>query len=541
MEIHGVNTNANAIMDRFMGDNFDPAIDELKFVPMNIKTKMGGICDVVGSGKTLMALAIAGYDLEPQPSSFNNGDLIQCSMTTDIYTHSLSYKITLIVVPHTILAQWRTTINDQTTLRMIVFTKKITKIENVDIILVSSTMYKDLLHAFPLLAFKRAIFDEADSINIPKCQKPPALFYWFMTATHQKLIYSHQIHKKGFIRDTFDQTDAYIKQHVLIKNKDDYVKLSFYIPDYNDILVRYKHAAITSILQSIVSERVQTMICAGDIQGAIDTFGLDTCHPDNIIDAVCQDLRNKLITQKANLVFAQSRTYSAPNGKMIAVKRINEEINKLENSIASIKKKIKESTLDPITYCEIENPVIMTCCKSVFDFESITIYLTLKANTLCPICRTPITKKNMVLQTEKQPIIDGECMHGPEPFESANYDKIGNVKHLINDIFANNSKIIVFSEFDASVEALNALHIDYKEVKGTSAHINKVVEWFNVQSDKRKVLFMNSRFCCAGLNLQACTDMIIYHKMSDSLITQIIGRAQRYGRTMPLNVYSFDD
>jgi SNF2 family DNA or RNA helicase len=52
---------------------------------------------------------------------------------------------------------------------------------------------------------------------------------------------------------------------------------------------------------------------------------------------------------------------------------------------------------------------------------------------------------------------------------------------------------------------------------------------------------MNSRFCGAGLNLQACTNMIIYHKMNESLITQIIGRAQRYGRTTALNVYSFDD
>jgi phage anti-repressor protein len=99
----------------------------------------------------------------------------------------------------------------------------------------------------------------------------------------------------------------------------------------------------------------------------------------------------------------------------------------------------------------------------------------------------------------------------------------------------------LFSEYDASLEALKALNIPFKEIKGTSATIGEIVAWFNNNTNERKVLFMNSQYCGAGLNLQVCTDIIIYHKMNNTLITQIIGRAQRVGRTHPLNVYSFDE
>ena len=41
----------------------------------------------------------------------------------------------------------------------------------------------------------------------------------------------------------------------------------------------------------------------------------------------------------------------------------------------------------------------------------------------------------------------------------------------------------------------------------------------------------------SGLNLQMASDIIIYHELDIELETQVIGRAQRLGRTEPLNVY----
>jgi SNF2 family DNA or RNA helicase len=61
-----------------------------------------------------------------------------------------------------------------------------------------------------------------------------------------------------------------------------------------------------------------------------------------------------------------------------------------------------------------------------------------------------------------------------------------------------------------------------------------------IQEFKHKnlnVLFLHSMESGAGLNLQEATDLILYHPMSEGMKTQIIGRAYRVGRTLPLNIH----
>ena len=52
-----------------------------------------------------------------------------------------------------------------------------------------------------------------------------------------------------------------------------------------------------------------------------------------------------------------------------------------------------------------------------------------------------------------------------------------------------------------------------------------------------QVIFLNSKYNGAGINLQEATDIILYHEMNFNTETQIIGRANRIGRKIPLNVH----
>ena len=54
---------------------------------------------------------------------------------------------------------------------------------------------------------------------------------------------------------------------------------------------------------------------------------------------------------------------------------------------------------------------------------------------------------------------------------------------------------------------------------------------------KVPVIFLNSNIECAGLNLQETTDIILYHKMNTDIESQILGRANRIGRKISLNVH----
>jgi SNF2 family DNA or RNA helicase len=49
-------------------------------------------------------------------------------------------------------------------------------------------------------------------------------------------------------------------------------------------------------------------------------------------------------------------------------------------------------------------------------------------------------------------------------------------------------------------------------------------------------VLLNAKYFGAGLNLQFTDEIIIYHRMSKDLETQVIGRAQRLGRTESLKI-----
>ena len=77
--------------------------------------------------------------------------------------------------------------------------------------------------------------------------------------------------------------------------------------------------------------------------------------------------------------------------------------------------------------------------------------------------------------------------------------------------------------------------ITYHILKGQSSCISKHIN--DYENKKVQVIMLNAQYFGAGMNLQTTTDLIIYHRFSNEMEEQIIGRAQRYGRKGTLNVY----
>ena len=70
--------------------------------------------------------------------------------------------------------------------------------------------------------------------------------------------------------------------------------------------------------------------------------------------------------------------------------------------------------------------------------------------------------------------------------------------------------------------------------EGLKHDIEKITSFKN---GKIQVIFLNSKNNGAGINLQEATDIILYHEMNENIIKQIIGRANRIGRTDKLFVH----
>jgi hypothetical protein len=100
------------------------------------------------------------------------------------------------------------------------------------------------------------------------------------------------------------------------------------------------------------------------------------------------------------------------------------------------------------------------------------------------------------------------------------------------------ARVLMFSSYDASFtkleDSLDAAGINYSMLNGSQARIAKLLKEF--KSGKYNVLFLNARNMGAGLNIESASHVMLFHRMSSELESQIIGRANRLGRTTPLEV-----
>jgi len=120
--------------------------------------------------------------------------------------------------------------------------------------------------------------------------------------------------------------------------------------------------------------------------------------------------------------------------------------------------------------------------------------------------------------------------------------KLSKIEEIINKNTNNTFKLLIFSDFTGGFKAIYNIfekyNISYKELsKGNIKEINEVIDLY--KNDNINVLLIDSSNSGAGMNLENTTDILFLHRTNESLRNQIIGRAQRPGRTSGvLNVYN---
>jgi SNF2 family DNA or RNA helicase len=99
-------------------------------------------------------------------------------------------------------------------------------------------------------------------------------------------------------------------------------------------------------------------------------------------------------------------------------------------------------------------------------------------------------------------------------------------------------RFLVFSAHEASFrglrEMLSARGIRCEMLQGTAARVDRLRKQF--EDGTVRVLCMNARHVGAGINLQAATHVVLFHRMNVEMEKQVIGRAVRFERAAELNV-----
>jgi len=510
------------LRDRF-GDNIK--YESEKF---NIKLNFGILADQVGAGKTFEIVGLICHTLIPK----NHPKILPASIYSVVeYTEKIKTERTnIIIVPHNLVTQWKNVL-ELTKLNVFVVNLKKTvndiKIVNNnidhDVIILSCTMIDVFNEKFTSYKWSRIIIDEITSIKLPVSFEMKCNFLWYVTATPSGLKWI----RRNYIRETIVGIDRHIFNKIIIKNNEDYVAQSMKLPDINKVIIHCDTPSGFKMIKDYISKDILNMLNAGNIKEAASKLNCNIDTDENILKIITKNIETSLHNKKAELVYLKTTIVTDQKTHNENIKKIEENINSLNVRLSSITEKINSMNTEtcPICLDDVNLPTILQCCNNVFCAGCIS---SVRSNK-CPMCRSGFTIKDLN-------IINNDISKSP-----VNNKKLLSKKNnLLNLIKSKPSgKFLIFSNYENTNDNISAFltdnKINHSKLLGTMACINKTIERF--KNGTKSVLLLNARFFGSGLNLEMATDVVIYHEMNLEFETQVIGRAQRFGRTSQLNLY----
>lgn len=517
----------------------------------HLDTNVGVCGDDVGTGKSLSILGLISENKKiKQRTQF---ELTTNHFTVYQSTHHEPVQINVIVAPHTVVKQWTKYIDTQTYLSVFVVSKKIhlqcvnSLVAKPDVVLVSSSMYNAFMHHNSSVYFKRVVFDEADTIRIPACRPIQAQFIWLLTSSLENIlfpngyyyVYSEQfprirrkhvlgLKRQGYINEiarTISFSSVSVLQKLILKNNPEFAKQSLGIQPPNKHYILCKTPAYMRIVTQGVQAQVLNFLNMGDVEAALQHLGCKSTTTDQLIPAITEDIRKRLEDTQAEISFVENLRNINERHRDSKLEELYEKRDRLRERLSSIQEDLAhhEEKSCPICWDDFQNPVCtLGCCNKMFCLGCV-----LKCQSVCPLCRSVITKETMTV------VSNNEIKH-PEN------DKKSKIESLI-DILSEKpqGKFLVFSNSDATfdkiADVISDMNMTHNKLSGNAGAIENRIRSFN--EGKTQVLLLNPRHYGCGLNLEQTTDIIFFHRFETDMERQIIGRAQRYGRTGILNVH----
>jgi len=475
-----------------------------------IETRLGMLADLPGYGKTLSVIGLIGKTLFDQEDEYFFKEKKEiCQFVSKIKIKRLEQlSVSLILVNVSLLSQWIAELS-RTTLRYIAIYNK-SDIEGIDmnkydLILVSHNIYNLFCQVYRNKCWKRFIIDEPASLKIISMEESTAKFYWLVSATPYEL---YPRKRSGFLNDMLPEMD--LVHPIILKNDDQYVKISYDMPITNHIYYKIT-CDISKLFDGLVNQNTMEMLEAGNISGVLTSLG-STSERETIIDA----FRNRKLKRMNELKTDEENIETI------------EKIQLIKNHLTLLDDRLRQYALDYL--CILCNKPhqglhIFLCCQTLFcgcvSSETISI---------CPICKISNTT-HMSIKVDDLPD------YNPEEVTLQHITKLQQTMNIISD--ATNKKILIFSNFNESFTVIKKFlddkKINYLELRGTKEKRDNTIDLY--KTGNVNVLLLNTIHSGAGLNLQETTDIIIYHRLHDYQKTQVLGRANRIGRKMILNVH----
>jgi hypothetical protein len=536
---------------------FKPEYFSVNEVDAKMQTNIGILADKVGAGKTLSVISIISMRpiLKDKMTCYGSNKY----MGLKVNLAKINLNTNLIIVPSKLVPQWKTAFLKATNLsvypistngqidKIIIKETKtiknwtdediikitdvldIEKVEKYNVIIIGDTMYKRFYKCAINYKWNRIFIDEADTIKLPRDMECYFNFLWLITGTPSGLSSS----SNSFLGRLF-HNDSRLKDYITFKNDNKYIEQSIVLPHPKRIQIRCITPRELSIIKDLIPSSILQMINAGNSDEAIKALNCNVDTNENILQVITKNLVDSIANKQIELDAEMKKHYPPTQIKDqdYKIKIINNSLIKLQEKYDHIKKKMYELNNDycPVCMSSFTNPVIVNCCKNCFCFDCLAVSMGELKNNICPFCRQGICKSDIHL-------ISTDVKLKSKVHKNDMKDKLDVLVDLIKMkpdgsfmVFAN--YIETFSKIEKQLAELN---ISYHILKGQAGTVAKYIDEF--KEKKVQVLMLNAQYFGAGMNLQMTTDLVIYHRFTKEMEEQIIGRAQRLGRTTALNVY----
>lgn len=500
----------------------------------------GILGDIPGYGKSFSVVSLILRDRMPW-------DIKKSNERADIVTYNSCLKVlsrvrktrvraNLLVVSPTLVEQWKEYFGfvkpGVLQIKEVTHAKDIENIDpdQWDVILCSSSRYNELVgHVGNHVVWKRFIFDEAGSTHITGMRTVHAGFVWFVTATYDQLmrcVGNGQHYMKNF----FANINYDILPYFVIRNEVDFVRHSFKMPDVHHIRHICLNPRVLNVLSNFIDYETRLMIGAGDIRGAISRLGGGLTSESNLFEIVTKRQKEKLAQAKFSFEFWTNRANARE------MEHWDKKVKEIEKTITELEEKYKNVLTEDCTICysTISDPVLLPCCQNIFCGGCIMKWF--ETTKTCPMCRSIVPIKEIVYIKSGKSSSDEKEEEKKEDVKTP----LSKPKTVMEILSGNeNKKFLIFSMFDESFSIirreLEEHKMDYVEISGSKATRDAKLKRF--KDGRVNIVFLNSRFNGAGINLEMATDIILYHEMPSSIEEQVIGRALRIGRKGDVTVH----
>lgn len=541
----------------------------------SMKTRIGILADKVGAGKSYEILALVLQDAMRMNANANaNANAAQVvESARDATVHQMTRffcsdrlvltcsvvsqptaALTVIVVPHALVGQWvhYATRLIGTKLRVGVVHRSRhlpINVDDHDVIIVSTTFHNDIAMLLRDKTVRRVVYDEADNVRIPNCRTISASFHWFATASYRNLLHN-DIRSSGFIRSTFADL-AYtavsraLTNAMVLKNRNDFVDASLNVPPIVSCVVLCKSPVAVSVLRGMVDRVVLDCLNAGDVTSAMQHIAPSHRQSEtNIVSALVEKLSTKLHNLRIRVEQLETMRFDSPEEQQAEATRLAEKVQAVEQKIASIRQRVQDCDSCCICFNDFTNKTIAPCCSNAYCFACITRWTAHRP--LCPLCKSPLDASKVYVVSEEAASASEASGSGSGSRRAAAAElpeKLDQLEAVLRERVTefDGGRVLLCSGFENTftsgvIPMLDRMGISHRFLKGNQDTTTGIVRDF--KAGRVRVLLVNPNNYGSGLNCEMTTDVILMHKFSTEIEQQVIGRAQRVGRTAPLKVWS---